>query len=162
MSQTPEVRITLAAYIYSIENDLKSMIKAYIVPNQINFDFFGNHDLVATAKERFLKDNIGLAPEDHIADVVEYVDFIDFIRIINKNKEFLPSKISSIIKKVSTDIEKIAPIRNRTMHTRPLMYGDFSTVHAFIVECETHYSDVFIASVAVLKKSNLTHLIFLH
>jgi LuxR family glucitol operon transcriptional activator len=152
MSKVAEVRLTIAALIYGVENDLKSMLKTHIASTQVDFSFFRDPDLVTRTKGRFSKDNIGLSPEKSISDVIEYLDFLDILKVILKNSALLPAKTETVIKKIAPEIEKITPIRNRTMHTRPLHYGDFSTVYNFLMEIEQFYADIFPSSVIVLGK----------
>lgn len=126
-----EVRLTLAAIIYAIENDLKNSILSNIIPNFDNFSFIKSNDLVGKLKQRFLDDFPDLDPELNLEDVVEYLDFQDRFQILLSNKDIISSELIDYLKSIQIDINKITPIRNRVMHTRPLLEDDFSTVYSF-------------------------------
>lgn len=136
MAKLTEIRLTLAAFIYSIELDLKQLITTYIASNFTDLSFLGDNEYVEKIKFRFLKDFPGINVEENILQVVDYIDFQDSYTIILKNKNFVPSLIIEDLKKVTPKLNEIVPIRNRVMHTRPLLVGDFSEVYIFINEIE--------------------------
>jgi len=132
MSRITETRITLAAFIYGIETDLKNLIKKYICPFHENLSFFQNEELSIKVIDRFAKDNPGINYRDKIDDIIEYIDFHDSFVILKKNNVFLPKTTSDYLNDIFNDLSDLTPIRNRVMHTRPLLGGDFSTVYDFI------------------------------
>lgn len=89
MAKLTEIRLTLAAFIYSLELDLKEIITRYIAPNFNNLTFLGDNDFVDKIKFRFLKDYPGLDIENNILQVVDFIDFQDSYTIILKNKGFV-------------------------------------------------------------------------
>lgn len=137
MAKLTEIRLTLAAFIYSIELDLKNIINRYITHNFTELNFLGEPEFVERIKARFSKEYPGIIPENNIEQVIDFIDFQDTYTIIIKNAKFVPSEIYYEIKKITNKLNSIAPIRNRVMHTRPLQTGDFTEVYAFINEiCE--------------------------
>ncbi len=134
MAKLTEIRLTLAALIYSIELDLKQVITRYVVPSFNSLSFLGETDFVDKLKYRFQKDFPGLNPDNNILQVVDFIDFQDTYTIILKNKAVVPDEIISELKQIVNQLNEIAPIRNRVMHTRPLLAGDFSEVYAFVNE----------------------------
>jgi hypothetical protein len=132
MAKITEVRITLAAFIYGIETDLKNLIKKYIIPFQENIDFFQDEDLKSKVIDRYNRENPGINYKNHIDDVVDYLDFNDIFIILRKNNIFLPKNTSDYLNDIYSELTDLTPIRNRVMHTRPLLGGDFSTVYDFI------------------------------
>ena len=45
---------------------------------------------------------------------------------------FLPKITSDYLNQIYNELSDLTPIRNRVMHTRPLLGGDFSAVYDFI------------------------------
>ena len=134
MSKVTEVRLTLAALIYGIEIDLKSKINKNIVPYFSDLNFFQNQELIDKVSERYSKENPGIDILLNIEDSIDYLDFHDTFVILNKNKSFLTKQESDYLKGILKSLEEITPIRNRVMHTRPLLGGDFTTVYNFVSE----------------------------
>ena len=134
MSKITEVRLTLAAFIYSIEMDLKNVLKQYITPFQMNLGFFQNPELVEKVIVRFKKENPNVDPDRNIDDLIDFLDFQDTFIILNKNNVFISKTASKYLKSIYSTLSDITPIRNRVMHTRPLLGGDFSFVFEFIHE----------------------------
>ncbi|SHK71716.1 NB-ARC domain-containing protein [Epilithonimonas mollis] len=137
MSKVTEVRLTLAALIYGIEIDLKSIIIKKIVPYNSDLTFFQNSDLVQKVNERFLKENPGVDILLNLEDAIDYIDFSDTFTILNKNKAFLTKDESDYLKKIFSNLSDLTPIRNRVMHTRPLLGGDFTSLYNFVSELKS-------------------------
>jgi LuxR family glucitol operon transcriptional activator len=131
MAKVTEVRLTLAAFIYSIEIDLKNVIKQYITPFQTNLGFFQDPELAEKVSDRFSKENQGVKPFDNIDDIIDYLDFQDTFVILRKNNVFISKQAAEYLNSIFDSLLDITPIRNRVMHTRPLLGGDFSTVLEF-------------------------------
>jgi|GEM_PF-788164 len=134
MSKVTEVRLTLAALIYGIEIDLKSTIRKQIVPYFSDLSFFQNDELTDKITERYVKENPGCDVLSNIEDLIDYMDFQDTFIILNKNNSFLTKEASAYLKDIYRNLEELTPIRNRVMHTRPLLGGDFTTVYNFVSE----------------------------
>ena len=132
MARITETRITLAAFIYGIETDLKNLIKKYITPFQEDITFFQDEALVLRVTDRFNKENPGVDYKKNIDDIIDYTDFHDSFVILKKNNVFLPKGASDYLNEIYNELVDITPIRNRVMHTRPLLGGDFSAVYDFI------------------------------
>jgi hypothetical protein len=134
MAKLTEIRLTLAAFIYSIELDLKQIINEYISSNFSDLSFLGDSSFVDRIKSRFLKEYVGLDPDNNIIQLVDFVDFQDTYTIIFKNKQYVPEHIIQELKNITAKLDLIVPIRNRVMHTRPLQVGDFTEIYAFVNE----------------------------
>lgn len=132
MSKITEVRLTLAAFIYGIENDLKNLIKKNITPYFSDLAFFHNSELTETVLKRFKNDNPATSVSENLDLVVEFLDFQDTFTILNKNNLFLSKEGASYLSSIIPILQEITPIRNRVMHTRPLLGGDFALVYDFI------------------------------
>lgn len=132
MARITETRITLAAFIYAIETDLKNLIKKYISPFQEDIIFFQDKELVSKVVNRFNKENPGIDYKKNLDEIIDFIDFYDSFVILKKNNVFLPKGASDYLNEIFKELTDLAPIRNRVMHTRPLLGGDFSTVYDFI------------------------------
>jgi len=137
MQKVTEVRLTLAAYIYAIEMDLRYIIQKHIVPLHQDLSFLRTPELKEKVSKRFQNDNYGVSINDNLDEAINFIDFQDAYTIILQNPDFVPPEIIKELKAITAKLNEIAPIRNRVMHSRPLLAGDFSTVYAFIVEVNT-------------------------
>ncbi len=133
MSKITETRLTLAALIYGIEIDLKNTIKKSITPYYEDLSFLKNKELESKIIGRFEKENPGIDHSENIDEVIEFLDFQDTFTILNKNKEFLDKRTFDYLKSIFSTLTDITPIRNRVMHTRPLVGGDFSFTYDFVL-----------------------------
>lgn len=132
MARITEIRLTLAAFIYGIEIDLKNVLKKYITPFNEDLGFFQDSELEAKIINRYKKDNPGVDYTKNIDDVIDFLDFYDLFNILKKNDLFLPKSASEYLLSIFSDLSSLTPIRNRVMHSRPLLGGDFSTVYDFV------------------------------
>lgn len=132
MSKITEVRLTLAAFIYGIEIDLKNLIKKNIIPFHLDLAFIQNQELQEKLVERFSKENPGVDYSNSLEDLIDFLDFGDTFSILKKNNSFLTKQASDYLNSIFNNLVEIIPIRNRVMHTRPLLGGDFATVFDFI------------------------------
>lgn len=138
MAKITEVRLTLAAFIYGIEIDLKNVIKKNITPFHEDIHFFQDNDLQIKVIERFNKENQGVNYKNSLEDIVDFLDFGDTFVILKKNKIFLNKPTNDFINLIFNDLVSVIPIRNRVMHTRPLLGGDFATVYDFISKLKSN------------------------
>ena len=132
MAKITEVRLTLAAFIYGVEIDLKNIIKKYVSPFHEDIHYFKDDDLEVKVVERFIKENPGVDYKKSPEDIIDFLDFGDTFIILKKNSVFLSKPINNYIERIYNDLVSIIPVRNRVMHTRPLLGGDFAIVYDFI------------------------------
>ncbi|EEL83359.1 AAA ATPase [Bacillus cereus AH1271] len=126
MYNSQAARLTLYAFISSIENDLRDFLNLNINKDNETEILSGFLDKV---KRR-------TSPEDldstNLKAIVDFLDFGDLKQIIDKIIESLPNSFKKDLQSLSQKIELITPIRNRVMHSRPLQFEDFPTVIDFI------------------------------
>lgn len=127
-----EIRLTLYALISALETDLRDIIRSELLPTSKDLSFVKSREIKNNLIERFEKDNPGLSPDSNIESVIEYLDFQDAYTIVLQNKDIISPSIISHLKNIVPDLDKIAEIRNRVMHSRPLLSGDFTSVYSFI------------------------------
>ena len=126
------------AYMYliitSIETDLRRFVKTILYPEIEEKDFF-TKDQMQKFKSRAQKEGVEV---NDIFVLVDFMDYAEGFELINKFSMFLPEQIIDSIKKVHETIEKSMSVRNRVMHSRPLMDGDFHCIDTLA----KHYSAV--------------------
>lgn len=75
---------------------------------------------------------------DELALLIDYADLGDYIQILNSNRSrFIDAKLLS---KLTKDIEKIIPTRNRIMHIRPLEPNDDEFIIKFVTKLNNYSS----------------------
>ncbi|MCW5909636.1 MAG: tetratricopeptide repeat protein [Cyclobacteriaceae bacterium] len=134
MAKITEVRLTLAAFIYGVEIDLKNVIKKNIAPFHEDIQFFHDTELEAKVLERFNKENPGIDYKKNVEDIVDFLDFGDTFVILKKNNVFLSKQANDFLNSIYEELVTVIPVRNRVMHTRPLLGGDFAIVYDFITK----------------------------
>lgn len=125
-----DIRSTLYVLVTAIESDMRSFVKQLLVPICSDLSFLHSADLKKKISERFQSDFPGLNPADNRIDLVDFMDFPDSYHVLMASKE-LNISMKTELKKRANDFELIVSIRNRVMHGRPLMAGDFSKVISF-------------------------------
>ncbi|WP_019458470.1 tetratricopeptide repeat protein [Acinetobacter sp. GG2] len=117
-------RITAYAYISQLEISLKNNIL-----DHISEEIIDNLNLPIEAKDRAiqrLKTDIGFSVGDLMfRDIVDYFDYGDLLQIIQKNKSRINQNIINIINENYSYLEKVIPIRNAVMHSRPISFSDY-------------------------------------
>lgn len=106
------IRIELFAICTSIEID----IKKFILQNNGNIAF--SAEMLEKAQERKKEIN-----SDNQEEVLDQLDLKDYIMLIC-NSPYLYGINNEKSKKLEKYFEKIIPVRNRVMHTKPLELGD--------------------------------------
>jgi hypothetical protein len=91
-------------------------------------------DQRARIAERYTRDHPDLDPSRDTSGVVEYFDFADTFQVLLQNASMLPEPITKELRSRSQVLGKLASIRNRVMHSRPLIAGDFETAYGFVTD----------------------------
>lgn len=84
-------------------------------------------EILKKAKERYYSDN--KSSTEDLTKIIDYFDLGDCVQVINANKN-LYTNIEEL-KEILEKIEKIIPVRNRVMHSRPLNFDDDEIVLNF-------------------------------
>ena len=116
------VKLTLYALLTSLENDLRDVIRKQICHNS-PIDAVVGADLLQILKGRFDQDDNGGR-----SDLFEYLDFADAFKLVGANKAQLGADLKRAISENVPVFDRIAPIRNRVMHSRPLKFDDATQV----------------------------------
>jgi hypothetical protein len=119
-------RLTLFAVISAIETDLREIISNYLGLRTDLENVLGL-ELAKQTLERYEKDFGPIANPPTVDQLLTYIDFADSYEVINSNASSLAKDIAKYVKSVTASLEKLVPIRNRVMHSRPLLFDDFAT-----------------------------------
>ncbi|MGD0590312.1 MAG: NB-ARC domain-containing protein [Bacteroidota bacterium] len=118
-------RLTLYAIISSIEEDLRAILNMLIADNVIDGDVFPK-DVSDRARERMMKDTGIEDRNKNNVDLSLYVDLGELFQTINSHKQYLSHPLVEHLKSNTPGFQKILPVRNRIMHSRPLDFEDWS------------------------------------
>jgi LuxR family transcriptional regulator, glucitol operon activator len=118
-------RLTLYAIISNIELDMRNVILSYIAPGVASDALFGE-EILKKCKDRLSKDLQISSASSSSGDLINYIDYAESFQIINTHRSFLPVALAKSFQDNTKHLEKLAPIRNRVMHSRPLDYEDLS------------------------------------
>ena len=129
-------RLTLFAVISAIETDLREIISNYLGLRTDLENVLGL-ELAKQTLERYEKDFGRNANPPTVDQLLTYIDFADSYKVINSNASSLAKDIAKYVRSVTVSFEKLAPIRNRVMHSRPLLFDDFATALDIAVELTT-------------------------
>ncbi len=75
MAKVTETRLTIAAFIYAIEIDLKILINQFLVPNFQDLSFLRETEIIDKIKKRFKNDNPGVIVDENLQEYIEFLDF---------------------------------------------------------------------------------------
>lgn len=117
-------RLTLFALISSIEEDLRNQIYINLLSQDDTRKIF-SEEIYNKCLTR-LNTDIEITQEITPFQLLTYLDFGDAFQILNRNKSLLPPEYSKHLSSMTLTLEKLIPIRNRVMHTRPLLFDDLA------------------------------------
>lgn len=118
-------RLTLFALMSAIESDLREVIVKFLSAERKSSQLLGV-ELFEQVKQRADKDMRDISEDSSIELCLAYVDFSDSYKLLNSHKNLLPNDHKVYLQKITPFLEKLAPIRNRVMHSRPLQHEDLS------------------------------------
>ncbi len=124
-TQSP-ARLMLYAAISAVETDLRNFITDH-TPSEEPREFLGT-ELYDRCHERAAQQE-ELLSSPTVVDLLPYADFADHFHLINANRALFPPGAASHIRDVTHKLEKLSPIRNRVMHSRPLQGADLPTTY---------------------------------
>jgi LuxR family transcriptional regulator, glucitol operon activator len=120
-------RLTLFALISALEDDFRSLVRYQVIPAR------GGEILGETARQearqRWEKD--GSAADVSDAHLLYYVDFPALYQYLNGARSDLPAEVAKRIREGTEILDRIAAIRNRIAHTRPLWPDDLAVTLDF-------------------------------
>jgi LuxR family glucitol operon transcriptional activator len=117
-------RLTLYAVISSIEDDLRRALLFHLGAEGNAKSILGD-SLHARSVERYLKEHEG-GSDATIEEVLPYIDFADAYQTLNAHASKLPKPVAQFLSRTVSRFERIAAVRNRVAHGRPLLFDDFA------------------------------------
>lgn len=113
----------LFCLLSNIETDLRKSI--------INLDYLVvDTSILERLSERYRTDKNSIT--DDLTLLIDYADLGDYVQILNSNSsKFIDVKL---LNKLTKEIEKIIPTRNRIMHIRPLEPNDDELIINFVTK----------------------------
>ena len=152
-------RLTLAILITSLEEDMRALIINHIYPNR-DINILLTHDEYEKVKTRRKKANDITDEEVTEIELFDFLDFSDAFQIINRFSSDLTKSQVKYFKRNAGNLEKLAQIRNRVMHTRPLDFDDYPNVTDYCKRAIREHPEIWLKLDDVIK--NLKNPSYLH
>ena len=122
-------RHTIFAIVSAIETDLRNLIEAHLGPQLTPAALLGE-DLWQKVVDRLEAEQGTLDETPSLKDLLPFLDFAETWQVLNSRRALVPAPVSTYIRRTTSDLESLVPIRNRIAHTRPLALDDFGTATA--------------------------------
>ena len=116
----PSPRLTMYALISALEQDLRDFLALHVAP-LVHPHSVLSDNLKTKAADRFSKENPELSFEPD--ELLEYLDLGDEIQAIRAHDGQYDEATKAYIRRYYVGFEGLVPIRNRVMHSRPLVPG---------------------------------------
>jgi len=129
---TQAIRLRLYALLTAVESDLRSVIDSNISPQRSLSEIFGE-ETVAKLHDRRRKDADAYAEGDK-RSIIEYADLGDAIDAVRREASLLGTEALKHYKSFHSKLASLIQIRNRVMHTRPLLLDDMPNCVAICKE----------------------------
>lgn len=129
---TEAIRLRLYALLTAMEGDLRNLIRNNILPGKTILQVFGE-EAVAKFRDRQLKDP-DQDTDPALQDLIEYADLGDAIDAARKCASDLGADGLKHFKLYHSKLAALIPIRNRVMHSRPLLLDDMPNVASYCKE----------------------------
>lgn len=117
-------RLTMFAVLTSLEEDLRSCIALYLgssQPKTVLPELLYTKVLARARSE----EGPGLAPTT-VEELIQYLDFADAYSVLNSNRASLDEMVRGHLREITPQLDRLVPVRNRLMHSRPFTYDDYS------------------------------------
>jgi LuxR family transcriptional regulator, glucitol operon activator len=117
-------RLTLYALISAIERDLRAFIMEFFAPTLPAQEILD--DAFQRAFTRWTDDADAADIEPTTKALLPYADMGDLLQVIGRHRKLLPDSVGWGVKQMLPVIERLLPVRNRVMHSRPLNFDDLA------------------------------------
>lgn len=129
-----DVRLTLYALLSSVEADLRGLLRSQLVPHFSDLSFVQDAEQRDRIAERYSRDHPDLNANADAAGAIEYFDFADAYQVLLQNDSVVPGAYTKELRARAQVFDRLAAVRNRVMHSRPLLAGDFEAVYGFVTD----------------------------
>ncbi len=120
-------RLTCYAVLSAIEEDLRNICENQLdniaQPNELLGNETWNKCVARLEREQGI-----VKTQASLDDLLPYLDFADLYHMLNTHSSSLPPVIRRYFKDITPYLERLAPIRNRVAHSRPLDFENLPTV----------------------------------
>ena len=117
-------RLTCYAVLSAIEEDLRNICENQLdniaQPNELLGNETWNKCVARLEREQGI-----VKTQASLDDLLPYLDFADLYHMLNTHSSSLPPVIRRYFKDITPYLERLAPIRNRVAHSRPLDFEIF-------------------------------------
>ena len=117
-------RLTLYAVISAIEEDLRRALLLHLGSEGSAQSLLGDA-LYGRSLERYHKEHESSSAAA-LEDILPYLDFADAYQTLNSHAASIPKAIAQFLTRTVSRFERIAAVRNRVAHGRPLLFDDFA------------------------------------
>jgi len=118
---------TAYVILWAIEEDLRNLIQQHAGDRPAAVVL--GESVAARAAERRMRD--GRTPANEVSPLLPYIDFQDAFDVAMRIKSRLPDEVANGLSGLNSMIGKLALIRNRVAHNRPLEIDDLPVVVDF-------------------------------
>jgi tetratricopeptide (TPR) repeat protein len=118
-------RLTLYALLSGVEEDLRDLIEVHLTSEASAAEVLGQ-DLHQRCIDRLNQDAGAADRSPNLRTLLPYIDFADAYLVLNANRERMPLPIAKSIRALTPVFERLAAVRKRVMHFRPLMFDDLA------------------------------------
>ena len=122
---------------------MRALIKNHIYPNR-DINKLLTSDEYEKVIQRRKRDNDITDDEISEIELFDYLDFFDAFQIINRFSSDLTKSQAKFFRRNAGNFEKLAQIRNRVMHTRPLDFDDYPNVTDYCKRAIREHSEIWL------------------
>lgn len=133
-------RLTLYALLSSLEESLRETILLHLEPQNDVISLLGP-ERTEKASQRREADRVDVESQATLADLLAYTDLQDLWEILNSSRSLLPTDLGQTIKSSTAQLQRLVPIRNRVMHSRPVEFEDLPMTVDLLRELATTIQD---------------------
>lgn len=116
-------RQTLYAILSAIETDLRNVVLRYL-DGAFGYEVILGQEAFEKALSRFRNDHDKGDDVPSLSELLPYADYLDALETLARHKESLPNDVCGPVIGQLQELARLAPVRNRIAHTRPLQFED--------------------------------------
>lgn len=128
----PMTRARLFVLIDAFERDIRMILARFVLTEIDETTALGN--FYAKTKERQEADSASGSTA-----LTEYLDLREAYDLLNTHRNLLPEELSSEVRELTQNLDRLVEIRRRVMHARPLGVGDSDAAPALLTQFRTRY-----------------------
>jgi tetratricopeptide (TPR) repeat protein/cold shock CspA family protein len=129
----PMTRARLYVLFDAFERDIRSILGKYVLSELGEEQTLGAR--YAKALQRRLDDEA--ATED--TPITEYLDLREAYDLLNTHRSYLPEELAKEVRELTLLLDRLVAIRNRVMHSRPLLAGDSDTAPSLLCQYRSRW-----------------------